>query len=175
MISEAQAVAIFTAIEEVSVGALGTVRTMVADGLRPAAYSGIGDRTLAERALVKPRVEIELVGVNRSKAIAPATASKQMYDLELKIAVALSTQHEIRDDERRAVRAEGLALATQLIEALTWPGNLAETASGAPTGLVSRCLHWVGPAKVTRQDFKKRVFALELPARGRVLVSAPVT
>lgn len=175
MISDVQSLAVFTAIEEVALGALGSIRTVPAGTLARDAYQGIGDRTLAERVLVKPRVEVALVGVGRSKVIAPATASKQLYDLELKITLALTTEHEVREDERRATRAEGLALATQVIEALTWPGNLAQTVAGSLTGLISRCLHWVGPAKVVREDFKKRVFVLELPARGRVLASAAVT
>jgi hypothetical protein len=175
VISETTATAILTAIEELATGAIGSVRTMTAGELELGAYDGIADRTLAERVLVKPRFEAHLETTGRNKHVAPRTASVQIDDVALKLRIAVRGELELRADQRAASRGRLLSLAERLTEALTWPRNLAATSAAVATGLVSGCLHVVGPWKVAREDYKKKLLVIEASAKGRVQSTAPVT
>mgnify|MGYP007083423758 CR=1 FL=1 len=175
MISQATAEAILTAIEELAKGEIGATRVLSAGDLALDAYDTIDDRTLAERTLVSPRIEVMLESIERNKAVAPRTALVQVDDVNLKLRIAVRTESEVRHEERMRSRARALSLADRLTKALTWPGNLAQTAGAVPTGLVSRCLHRVGPWKVTREDFKRKVLVIESSAKGRVQSTAPVS
>lgn len=175
MISQTTAEAILTAIEELAKGEIGAVRALGAAELGLDAYDSIDDRTLAERALVLPRIEVMLESLERNKHVAPRTASVQIDDVNLKLRIAVRTEAEVRHEERMRSRARALSLADRLTKALTWPGNLTQTAAAVSTGLVSRCLHRVGPWKVTREDFKKKVLVIEASAKGRVQSTAPVS
>lgn len=177
MISETTANAILQAVEELAqaTSGVGSVRVMNAGDLALDAYDGIDDRTLAERALVGPRVEVMLSELVRNKHVAPRSASVQVDDVVLKLRIVVRGEAEVREDARRASRAKLLSLAQRFTEALTWPGNLSATSGGTPTGLISRCMHVVGPWKVAREDFKRKLLVIEATAKGRVQSTAPVT
>lgn len=162
------------AVEEVCLGTLGTIRTQT-DGLLRDAYAAIDDVTLAQRAVVSRRFEIEIVSSDRTGVVGPPSADRAVVAYDLRIAVVVTTLSEVEADLRRAVRGLCANIADRTRQALLWPGNLTQTTAAVATGLISGCLAKVGPARVTRDDWKARIYRCEMPARGLVLVSQSVS
>lgn len=162
------------AIEECCLGTIGSIRTQT-DSLQRDAYEVADDLTLAERAIVAKRFEIEVVGQRRTTAVGPSTSDRAVHALDLRIALVCPTASEVETALRRAVRGLAANVWMRTQEALMWPGNLALTSAGTATGIVSGCLSRCGPARVTREDWKARIYRLEAPATALVLVSQDVS
>ena len=165
------------AVEDCCRGVLGSVRTSPSS-VR-GAYAGIDDLTLAENARTnfgtsKPTIEVEVLGTRATVAVGPTTGDRVVKEYSLNLVVVLPTSSEIEADQRRNTRALGVDLFHQYRAALTFPGNLA-TVDGSPTGIVSGCASSCGPMRVTREDFKKRIYRLEAPVRVLALESQAVS
>lgn len=167
--------AALTAIEECLDGTLGSVRTTTSDDLSRDAYAAADDFTLAQRAMSGRRFEVEVVGQRRTTAVGPPTADRAVLALDILIVLVVPTASEVEGDLRAAVRALAENIYMRAQQALMWPGNLVTTVAGASTGIVSGCLSKCGPARVTREDWKARIYRLEAPATALVLVSQPVS
>lgn len=160
--------AILTAVEEVLLGTLGSVRTVPAGTFARRAYEGL-DVTLAARALEVPRFELEVTRSMRTGAIGPKTGPIGVDRVVVNVRFVFSTAHELGDAARTATRAEALEKVRTARLALEWPGNLAATAAAAPTGLISSCLvAEKDGAKTLREDWKKRLYVVELAMEGLV-------
>lgn len=137
---------ILTAVREVVEEAAGSVRIITADTYRPGAHEALNEDAASTQSLVKPRAEVRFASIGPHGARPPEQGSFTLYALELEVAVTrfLGTEHMILDDVRTALRAVAAQDASRLAQALGWPGNLAATAAGAPTGLVSGMLRHTG-------------------------------
>lgn len=167
--------AILTAVEEVLLGTLGTVRTVAAGTFERRAYEGL-DITAAARALEVPRFEVEVTGQQATGVIGPRTSNVGVERVHVLVRFLFPTEHELVDDERRATRADALEKVRDARLALEWPPNLVQTVAGAPTGLVSGCLVAVpAGAKVIREDWKKRLYEVELAFEQLVRTTQPVS
>lgn len=159
--------AILTAVEECLLGTIGSVRTVASGTFARRAYEGL-DLTLAARAMETPRFEVELRSIERTGAIGPRSASVSVEEVEVLCRFVFSTDHELQDAERTSKRAEAAEKILTARRALEWPGNLTQTAAAAPTGLVSGCLTADTGATVKREDWKRRLYVVEMPMIGLV-------
>lgn len=166
---------ILTAAEEVLRGAIGEVRCLEPNTIDRGAYAGVSDEQLRGAVVVQTRFEVEALSLARSKAIGPVNADRAIHELELRVRWAFSTESELIGDERRRVRADCLDLIERCRRALTWPGNLAATSAGAPTDLVGHALEARGAARVTREDWRARIFVAEATFLGLVNDTLPVS
>ena len=166
--------AVLTAIEEVCLGTIGTVRTIPAASILRGVYAGIADLTLAENVRAKGRFEAELLGHERTGAVAPEAGNVHVYGVDVRVQLAMTMESEVEADQRRATRAAALDFAEAVRRALRWPGNLTSTAAAVATGAVSGCFVKLGPSRVTREDWKARIFRMEMVGRFLVKDTAPV-
>ena len=134
--------AILTAVREVIEDGAGSVRTIASGDYLVGQVGARSVPGLAHDALISPRADIALTVTGRNGASPPITGSVQLLDVSIVVRLVRSlSAHVVMDhDARQAVRALAARDADVLAQALTWPGNLAQTAAGAPTGLVSGCL-----------------------------------
>jgi hypothetical protein len=102
-------------------------------------------------------------------------ASRAIHEIELRVRWAFSTSTELSADARRTVRADCLEMVETCRRALTWPGNLSATSAAAATNLVGGALEMKGPARVTREDWEKRIFTAEALFSGLVNDTLPVS
>jgi hypothetical protein len=134
--------AILTAIREVIEDGTGSVRTITSGDYLPGETSARSIPGLSRDALIAPRAEVRLVETTRSEASPAITGSFQLLalDLEIRLVRSLTTFKLLDHDARQAVHALAALDGDVLAQALTWPGNLTQTAAAAATGLVSGCL-----------------------------------
>lgn len=144
-----------TAIREVCRGALGSVRVVQSNALRERAYPSTTEHEAA-RVIVGPRFEVSVSKADVSKESPWENSPIRLLDVEVRVRTEWSTKHELLDDERSAVRASALALLEDMRAALMRPGNLATTASGQSSGLVSGCLHRHSGHSLEREDWQRR-------------------
>lgn len=163
---------ILLAIEECLLGTIGTVRTMDAGDVLRDMYPGIDDLTLAERVRTNARFEARFVGHRRTGHVAPVNAETRTVQVEIVIDAGITTEAEVQADKRLEARQTMLELLEAACRALTWPGNLAATSAAVATGAVSGCLLRCGPSKVTREDWKARIFTAEMPGTALLKVLA---
>lgn len=159
---------ILTAVEEVCLGTIGTIRTVSAGSLQRDAYDGQSDEARAIAARINARVEVEVISVQRTGVVAPEIANRAVLDIELRLTFAFTTEFELRDDQRLATRAAAIDLMQRCRDALCWPGNLRQTQAGVPTNLIGHSLRVQTPIAVRRVDFKKRIFEAEMRATGLI-------
>lgn len=140
------AAAILTAVREVVEDAAGSIRIITADTYRPGAHEAQNDAAASTEALVRPRAEARFTSIAPHSARPPEQGSFTLYALELEVTITryLGTQHVINDAVRTMLRAVAAEDASRLAQALGWPGNVATTAAGAATGLVSGMLRHTG-------------------------------
>lgn len=168
------AAALLTAAEEVCLGTIGSVRTVAAGTVALDGYEGQTDEKLAAAVRVKPRVELEVVELARTGAVAPLTANIAIERATLRLVLVLTTEFELRDDQRASVRAAWLELMESLRDALCWPGNLAQTAAASTTRLVGQQLVPSGAARVLREDWRRRIYKGEQRLVGLIRATKAV-
>jgi hypothetical protein len=168
------AAALLTAAEEVCLGTIGSVRTVAAGTVALDGYEGQTDEKLAAAVRVKPRIEIEVIEFGRTGAVAPMTANVAIERVTLRLVLVLTTEFELRDDQRASVRAAWLELMEALRDALCWPGNLAQTLAATTTRLVGRQLMPAGAARVLREDWRRRVYKGEQRLTGLIQATKAV-
>lgn len=163
------------AVMDCAKGLIGSVRVVGAGDLLAGAYAEASDFQLAQRVRINPRVEVEVVGSERTGGVGPVTSDRAILAVDLRIALAMTTETEVSEAARTGVRNDALAMWEEVRRALTWPGNLATTSAGSATGIVSGCLTKCGPMRVTREDWPKRIYRMEAPARALVLDNQAVS
>ena len=163
------------ATEDLLLGNITSIRGFDVDTLYRDAYPGIADLTLAQRAAVKPRFEVELVGTHRTGVVAPENAGTKVVAVDVRVKVVTTLLHEVQADDRRGVRGFMFSLLESVRSALAFPGNLVQTAGGSATGATSGCYLRVGPAKVTREDYVAKIFAAEMICRAHIKSDAPTS
>lgn len=166
--------AIITAIREVATGQGGTVRKVAQSTIQEGVYEGLNDSRTALRARVRTAIDVRAPRMQRTGAVGPQTANREVISIEVDVMLTHSTEHELREDERHGARAAAAEDATAIRRALGWPGNVTVTIAGTATGIVSGCLLERSPWAITREDWGKRILQSELHLRGWVLDTQPI-
>lgn len=166
--------AVLTAVHEVLAGKTGQVRTVTTQA-EPGVYEGVTDEQLGIDVLVRPRFEVTIARLERSRMLGPVTADRAIHELELVVRVAFATELEIDACKRVAVRAACIGFFEDCRRALTWPGNLGRTLAGHATGLIGEALEQRGPMRVTREAWARRLLVAEGTFLGLLLDDLPTS
>lgn len=143
--AQLEATAILTAIRQVTEDAAGSIRIIAADTYEPGAAEGRSQLAQATEAMVSPRAEARITDTTQHPASPPEQGSFMLLGLAIEVVVTrrYDASHALDPDVRTALYAVAAQDSGRLKQALGWPGNLTETVSGTPTGLVSGCLRYV--------------------------------
>jgi len=170
--------AITTAIREVIEDGTGSVRTITSGDYLPGETSARSVPGLSHDALIAPRAEVRIVETARHEASPAITGSFQLVALEIEIRLvrSLTTFKLLDHDARQAVYDLAARDGDVLAQALTWPGNLTQTAASAATGLVSGCLRtdWrsaVGTVEADGSDHGRLVTTHRFTAIAKVALA----
>lgn len=148
--------AILTAIREVIEDGAGSVRTITSGSYLPSETSARSIPGLSHDALIAPRAEVRIAETSRHEATPPITGSFQLVAMiiEIRLVRSLTAFKLLDNDARQAVQALAAVDGDVLAQALTWPGNLTQTAAADPTGLVSGCLRtdWTSAVGTVEAD-----------------------
>lgn len=164
--------AIVNACRKVIEGSLGTIRTVTASTYQAQGFAGLGDETIGLRARVKPRYDVQLDSWQRTGDIGNEMSSRGVFELLLTIKLYWSPDHQVREDQRRAIRAIVFEGIETVRRALAFPGNLT-TDGTSQTGIISGCLMGQpsNPARVVREDWENRIIEADLPMRALVMTT----
>ena len=138
--------AILDAVRDVIEEGHGVARTISAESYCGGVYATLEVLPSATAALTAPRVEARITRTERDPASPPEPGAFALIqvDLEVHLVRAASLTTELIDDCRRELRALSSADGDVLRQALSFPGNLATTARGVDTTLVSGWLDYLG-------------------------------
>lgn len=134
-----------TRMREVLESAAGTLRTISAGTLDGNLPPGLTLNEEARRALgvindsAGPPCESRIVSVKRSPASPPVIGNMALYDVEAEVRAVypVTSDVKINDVVRDALGGLAAEHGETIAQAFTYPGNLTQTASAKPTGLVS--------------------------------------
>jgi hypothetical protein len=149
---------ILVAIRDVLENAHGSARTITSGTYLGQMHEALAGRTEAVRALVKPRAEARIVETARHPQALPEPGNVQLVALTIEVRIVRVVAGEVglKDDLRDEVRGLAAEDGDVLRRALGFPGNLAQTAAAAATGLVSGMLRYqrsaAGPIAATVAD-----------------------
>lgn len=162
--------AILTAIREVATGVTGSVRT-VATTLGEETHGNNADGRVWIRGRVRPQIDVRMPPPRRTNAVGPSNASRAVLeaDFDVRLAYSAKSLTDLRPDLRYALRAEAAETALEVGQALTYVGNLAQTAAAAATGLVGGKLRERAATVVTREDWTAGIYEVELRLAGWIL------
>lgn len=162
---------IITAIEEICTGEIGAVETVAAGALQLGAYASANDEAKIGRAFQNPRCEIT---VKQWKAtdLTPRFSDTAIHEIEVDIAIHVTTGFELNDTNRATARALMMTLGERVAAACTRPGNMSTTSTGGATGLISGCAMSAN-ASVESEDFKKRLIAAKISLKMLVASTRP--
>lgn len=148
------AAAILTRIREVIVDSRGTLRTVPSARFLGDLPGGLPDESELARSAEKPRIEASITRVAVSPASPPVTGDLRLYDLTIEVRVirALSSDEQVQDSQRDALRALAIEDADVLAQALCWPGNVLQTQALVATGLCSGILRYTGSEVSVRRE-----------------------
>ncbi len=169
--------ALITAIREVLRGELGAVRVVAPDTLREGTYRGIPDERAYSLAQVAPRFHVEVPAPIRTGALGPSTANLVLYEVSPRVVLTHAAPHpdgEASVALRYDLTATALEHARIVVDALTWPGNLASTLAAEATGLRSQCLIEDPPHPEPERRWDRRLLRTELRFRGYLLATKAV-
>ena len=171
------ALPVLTAIREVCEGSVGSVRTVVSDTMLSGLHTGMADARKATLALVKPRFDVQPVawGKHVSTPSVKGTVAIREIQLNLLVSYHLEITDDLNQAEKEAIRATVFNNAETIRQALTFPGNLTQTASATSTGLVSGLLEEIGEFKVIREDFAAHILDTSQAFRGLVQLTTAIT
>lgn len=165
-----QANNIMAAIRQVMQGTLGATRTVASGDVVYGLHSGFSDGDVARLTLLKPVFDVQIVGFGRSPNNLCVMGDENIYNFSVIVRIAYQLGREAIDSERETRRANALELTDTVLQALTYPGNLAETEGSVATGIVSGMLQG-GTMTVSREDPKAQILFHELQFTGLALVS----
>ena len=133
--------AVLTAIREVLEDDAGTLRTL---GTRffGGLFGDIDDDEASLRAMERPIVEATITGRRRHPSSPSRMGSYKLEEIDVTVRVIrhLNADHALDDDRRDDVKALAINDGDLIAQALTYPGNLTQTAAAAPTNLCTGCL-----------------------------------
>lgn len=145
-------------------GLVGTVRAVPTDTVQGQGYEGLTDEALGSRVLVKYRYDLVVDSQERTGGVGPESADTNIVQIRARVRLSLPTDFELIENARASVRSDAYQLAEQIRLALCMPGNI--TTDGVEqTGIVSGCWTQQGPVVLVREDWKKRIFILDMPLR----------
>jgi len=162
---------VLTAVKEVLLGSTGATRTVPANTFQYGKHGGLTDTELAERAIVKPVFDVELLRAGRSPTTTGIFTTWGLYELSLRVTVAYHLSDEALDDAREIARALALDDADKILQALTYPGNVRQTSAGAATLLISGCLQSTSGIGIWREDLNNHLLITEMSFLGRMRVA----
>jgi hypothetical protein len=144
--------AIQTRIREVIESAAGSLRTISAGSYLGDAPEGEGDMERARAAILGAKVEALCTSFSRSASNPPTLGNVALYDSEWRVRVTriLDRTAQIDDSTRDAVKSLAFRDADVLSQALGFPNNLATTAAGTATGIVSGLMTYRGSSSSVR-------------------------
>lgn len=148
------ALPVLTAIEEVCLGTLGSIRTVASGTLARGGYESQAEHE-ATRSLVKPTFEAWVSECKRAVGAVPMHSNISMLEVTVSVRTTWTTDHEILDDQRRAIRASALDTLESCRAALCRAGNLTATSAAVATQIRSGCL-LDGAHKIEREDWRGR-------------------
>lgn len=134
--------AILTRIREVLEEGAGALRTITADTYRPGAGALRSDAAQATDALIKARVEVQIVDTEPHPARPPrlGTFTLDIVTIEVRVVRSITATTALSADTRTALLAAADEDASRIAQALCVPGNLVSTTAGDTTGIVSGML-----------------------------------
>jgi len=137
---------IITAIRDVLHNNHGSAQTIASGEYRPGYYDALTDNAKGLKSLSVPSVDVRIKKVKTSKMTPVQFGNKALYELTLSILVsrAFTTEHKSTTITRDLLDSLAAKDSSVLSQALSYPGNLTQTASAAPTGLVSGLIRFDG-------------------------------
>lgn len=138
--------AILTAIREVCDTNAGTLRTISSTRFDGGVYEGLDDDTISTRAAVRAVFEPRLTGMTLHPASPPESGSLAIYLINVEVSVYrhLDAADKLVDLTRDTARGLAFQDGDVLKQALGYPGNLAQTSSASPTGLIGENVEYKG-------------------------------
>jgi hypothetical protein len=131
------------------------VRPITAGTYEAALPPGLEDREAARRALVTPRYDVRLTGIEKHPAQPPNADSLALYTISIDVVVIrhIYMQRAINEAARDAYYASQATIDGDIIrQALEHRGNLYQVfATSSLTGLVGACLTYQGSTLVRFQ------------------------
>lgn len=126
-------------VVEQSAGALRPVPTGRFGGELP---EGLSDESAMAKAASVPRVETSITSIAPSSSSPPVLGDLRIYEVQVTVKVVrvLSALEQVSDADRDELHALAAQDADVLSQALGFPGNLARTAGGVETEIVSGLL-----------------------------------
>lgn len=168
--------ALCKAIRERLDGTLSGVRAMTAGRLERGEFESLGDAERARRALEMPRLDVELVDIQRS----PAATLSEIGDVQiLRVGVRIRTVYQLpteyqADDHLAQLNVQrGMAADdSELIrQSLMWPTGLVRTSDSLATLLISGVMRQREPSRRTREDVKSGLLEWEHAYEGDARVT----
>jgi len=163
-------VPILSAVKEIILGESGAVRIVAPGTFQYGKHFGLNDDELARKALVLPIFDVNIQTASPSPTTTGVFSSFRVYVVRLTVSVAYWLSSEVLDDSRELARATALDDADRILQALTYPGNLAQTSAAVETNLVSACLQSDGGAAITREDPDQNLLITTMTFSGLVKV-----
>jgi len=138
--------AIQAAIRDVLLDGAGDKRTIGASVYKGGLYEALPANEKARRALGKPIVEAVSRVTGRHAGSPQVKGNKHILSIQVEVRVvrALTITHKLDDDVRDTLIGNAAKDADVIQQALTYPGNVSQTSSGDPTGIVSGLLRYQG-------------------------------
>jgi len=129
-------------IRQVVEQSLGSLRTTPVGRFGGEAPEGLADESLLAKAADRPRVETSIISMTPSPATPPVIGNIRIYDVEFAIKVIriVTPLEQVSDAHRDALMATAAEDVDILGQALGFPGNLATTATGTATDIISGLL-----------------------------------
>lgn len=136
------ATAILTAVREALEDAGGTLRTIAATRFDGGLYDGLDVDAQTLRALDTPIAEARLISIDRHPDSPPRMHSMSLLTVNIEVDVVRSAtlEHKLTDATRDTLKGLAAQDSDVIAQALTYPGNLTQTAAAAATNLVSGML-----------------------------------
>jgi hypothetical protein len=144
-----------TAIRECLLGTIGSTRAVDAGDLREGAYPSTVEHEAA-RSVTGPRFEVSVLEMRPSSESPWEHSPTRLIAVEIQVRTEWSTEFELQDEERSALRASALSQLEECRAALMRAGNLTATSEPLPTGIVSGCLHRCLGHRLEREDWPRR-------------------
>lgn len=153
--------AILVRLREVLDSAQGTLRTIAAGRFDSGLYDGLDVDAQALRALDIPIVEASIASTGHHPASPSVMGNLAFRSIEVEVRVVRSATlaHKLNTTTRDTLRGLAAQDADVIAQALTYPGNLTQTAAAAATGLVSGCLRYPEGGSSIETDFEDDVGA----------------
>jgi hypothetical protein len=129
------ATAILKTIRELLDGDIGSIRTIGTAAMSP------GHTPWHGQVLSQPRFDIQVINRRRHPGSPiSALANRRVSIMDLQIDVRHQLSANIREDARETTRALVETDIDAMVQALHYPGNLTQTASGTTTGIMDGLL-----------------------------------